>query len=395
MYEERVGNADGDMIYLTACALHGVRPDAVRISEMDLQALYDAAMRHMMTVVVYTALEEGAAFKNAAPEIVKKWKDAKNKAIRKNMLLEEESQRIFDFMEGQGIWYMPLKGSVLKQLYPGYGMRQMSDVDILFDSSYQLVIKKYMTGRGYETEMFGKGSHDVYKKTPVYNFEMHRLLFGKWCDPVWVMYYSKVKDRLKKDADNLCGYHFSDEDFYVYFITHAYKHYDGYGTGLRSLMDCYVYLSKKEDSLDWSYIQTELEGLKIAEFEKQCRFLSKKLFCNAALENVEYLTEKERKQAAEFLETGVYGSCQKRVEKGMKEILVRGEMSGLKSRWKYYLHRLFPDMEWYQVNEPFCFRHRWFIPFFCFYRVLRGMTVRRKMLIQEIRIVRRIRRKKN
>lgn len=41
-------------------------------------------------------------------------------------------------------------------------------------------------------------------------------------------YYSDIKNRLLSDKpEGSCGYHMSDEDFYIYIISHAYKHYSG------------------------------------------------------------------------------------------------------------------------------------------------------------------------
>ena len=49
----------------------------------------------------------------------------------------------------------------------------------------------------------------------------------------------------------------SDEDFYIYITSHAYKHYSGSGTGLRTLMDFYAYLNAKGDTFNLDYIWTE------------------------------------------------------------------------------------------------------------------------------------------
>ena len=53
--------------------------------------------------------------------------------MRKALLFDAERKGILDFMEQRGIWYLPLKGVVLKDYYPAVGMRQMSDNDILYD----------------------------------------------------------------------------------------------------------------------------------------------------------------------------------------------------------------------------------------------------------------------
>ena len=57
-----------------------------------------------------------------------------------------------------------------------------------------------------------------------------------------------------------------------------FKHFDGSGTGIRSLLDQYVYLNRLEDSLDFPYIDKQCEILGTADFEKENRDLCKKVF---------------------------------------------------------------------------------------------------------------------
>ncbi len=63
-------------------------------------------------------------------------------------------------------------------------------------------------------------------------------------------------------------------------MTHMFKHFDGSGTGIRSLLDQYVYLNRLEDSLDFPYIDKQCEILGIADFEKENRDLCKKVLNN-------------------------------------------------------------------------------------------------------------------
>ncbi|RHV09479.1 hypothetical protein DXB73_13790 [Clostridium sp. OM05-6BH] len=60
-------------------------------------------------------------------------------------------------------------------------------------------------------------------------------------------------------------------------MTHMFKHFDGSGTGIRSLLDQYVYLNRLEDSLDFPYIDKQCEILGTADFEKENRDLCKKV----------------------------------------------------------------------------------------------------------------------
>ncbi len=116
-----------DMLYLTSCALNNVIPDKNKIESMNLENLFEMCQFHSLTYIVCMALE------SVGMELPEYWTQAKAKAIRKVLLLDAERRKIFDFIDKNGIWYMPLKGVILKEYYPSIGMRQISDNDILCD----------------------------------------------------------------------------------------------------------------------------------------------------------------------------------------------------------------------------------------------------------------------
>jgi hypothetical protein len=382
-----ITNEVHSMLYLTTCALHGIVPEEEAISEVDLQELYKFCKSHSMTAIVCMALENTDVFHHAKPEMKKKWLDAKNKAIRKNIMLDAERSKLFTWMEEQGIWYMPLKGSVLKDLYPKVGMRQMSDNDILYDPAFQYEIRDYMVSQGYEVIRIGETNHDVYEKPPVYNFELHTALFGAKHDPKWESYYADVKARLLKDEGKSYAYHFQDEDFYIYMLTHAFKHYSDRGTGVRSLLDVYVYVWKKGDTLDWEYIRKETEKLGIAAYEYQCRVLSRKLFEKPDLAYENTLTKEERKMLSFFTSSGTYGTVTNRIKNRLEKLQPNDAPIRRKTRMKYYIQRLFPDMNWMKRYSPFCAKHPWSVPVIYVYRIFNILLFGRERLTGELQVV--------
>ena len=81
---------------------------------------------------------------------------------------KNEKAALFNRLEQEGIWYMPIKGAVLKDYYPEFGMREMSDYDILYDASRSDDLKRVMEGLGFSTERFDTTSnHDVFFKKPL------------------------------------------------------------------------------------------------------------------------------------------------------------------------------------------------------------------------------------
>lgn len=65
-------------------------------------------------------------------------------------------------------------------------------------------------------------------------------------------------------------------DTHVYIIAHAYKHFIFSGTGIRSLIDIYVY--NVSCSVDINYIKEQCKILGIQDYEKEAREMAYKLF---------------------------------------------------------------------------------------------------------------------
>ena len=144
------------VIWLTACALHGTVPDAERVSGMDLSDLLAAAGKHQLTAAVGMALQDAGIRDGPFAQAVAK-------AQRKSALLDADSAALYAQLERMGIWYMPLKGAVLKSLYPRYGMREMADVDVLVDPRRAKDVRIVMESLGFSRTSFGRGNHDVYR----------------------------------------------------------------------------------------------------------------------------------------------------------------------------------------------------------------------------------------
>lgn len=334
------------------------------------------------------------------------WEKDMAKAVRKVILFDAERARILSFMEQRGIWYLPLKGIILKKFYPSVGMRQMSDNDILFDEAFAEQVREYMVSLGYEVISFGEGNHDVYEKEPVYNFELHRALYGAAHDNNWEQYYRDVKERLIREEGSSYGYHMKPEDFYIYIMCHGYKHYQGGGTGIRTLLDFYVYLESLHSEMDFAYIEKECETLGLSEFEKRNRALCRKVFGDNAFAELpaeervpdtaahttkeiitKALSQEELDMLQYYMTSGVYGTFDRRIENNVKKYSKNGGSSKL----RYVIKRIFPGMETYQYY-PFFYKHKWLLPVCWLYRLLRVVfqRERRERILREADAVRKV-----
>lgn len=370
-----------DMIYLLACAVNSQVPDKDRVSAMDLDSLYKACKWHTLRATVFTALKSAGAEH-------RDFFQAYNKAVRKNILFDSEREAITSEMEKQGIWYLPLKGAILKELYPQIGMREMSDNDILYDSSRQNDLKNIMLSRGYIAESVGDSYTDVYKKPPVLNMEMHRALFQFGQDEKLFRYYEDMSRLMKRDDDKQYGYHFSDEDFYVYMTAHEYRHHIGGGTGIRSLVDCYVFMKAKEGTIDKSYIAEQFRQLGIEDYAQKRLSLAMKLFSSA---DTLSLTESEEKELEKYLLFGTYGTINNVGESSIKRYV---EKSGSRSKAGFIMSRLFPSMEFMKHHYPFFYKTKVLLPVGYVWRWIKGLSVNRDKFRAEMKALKKIDKKK-
>ena len=374
------------LIYLMACSLQGTKPEEALLANIDMEALLRLAKAHSVSAMVCMALEQTDAFQHAAETTRLKWLDAKNKAVRKNMLLDAERHQLEKEFAEHGIWYMPLKGSILKDWYPKFGMREMADNDILFDASKRKEVKAIFQGRGYTVKRYNKSNHDEYEKPPIYNFEMHVSLFPGTYKELTEQ-YENVKERLLPVDRTAYQFAFTPEDFYVFVLAHAHKHYSYSGTGIRTLADIYIVNQKLGGTMNWEYVDSELRGLGIFSYERESRELAQKLFGIAELPTEANLSEAEQQMLAYYLGASTYGTIENRTLNQMQKLQPDGGAITAHTKQKYLLSRIFPGREWCKACAPTVYKYPVLLPFFWVWRlVYRGITNRKKVT-QEIKAI--------
>ena len=391
------------VIYLAACALHGKAPKQEMVMDMELSDVYQTAHRHSMQAIAYMGLagvlpKMEAGLLNVEVSLLEEWKGSVAHSMKQAVLYDLESEKIRDFFESKGIWYAPLRGSVLQNDYPKLGMRQMADNDILFDPTRREELRDFMVQSGYRIGFFNREYPDSYIKNGIM-FDMHFELFMNTAGQKKLFdYYGNVKERLLPTEGTNCGYHFRQEDFYVYVIAHAYKHFSSGGNGLRSLMDLYVYNERNGKDLDWNYVNGELEKLGLLQYEQQAKALSQKLFSARGLEMLEsqpswesVLTEEEGMLLGVHVVSGTYGTTALRSQNELDALLERENVSFL-AKVKFCFVRLFPRPEYFRINYPRIYKTKVLIPFAVLWRILTRMILQPKKRINELKMV--IRKKK-
>ncbi|MGN1339463.1 MAG: nucleotidyltransferase family protein [Oscillospiraceae bacterium] len=199
------------------------------------ERVFGLAQKHSVAGMAYYAVETLKA--PPAGELAKQWRQVRDMALVKDITQLAELESISAAFSAGGVRFLPLKGCIIKHLYPQSDMRTMSDIDMLIDPENAEKARDIMAGLGYSCEHFGYDVHDVYHKPPVMSVEVHRELFGEEGQEFQCVF---------PDPWSLCGikdglrYDFGADAFFAYVLAHAVKHLEEGGTGIRTVMDLWV-----------------------------------------------------------------------------------------------------------------------------------------------------------
>lgn len=333
-------NAVYSYIKLLANYLNKKEASDLEISEEQYQFFYKLSKHHSLRAFLFQAIKNTKVIVNETH--LKELESYYYATLRKVVLFDKERKDLFKYLDNNEIDYLPLKGIIIKNFYPDVYTREFADNDILFSCKDDM-IKKYFKNRGYSVKVYRKSNHDVYTKKPFYNFEMHRALFEPREDNKRNVVYFKDyfnKTLVKQGHER----YLNDEDFYIYFTAHTYKHFANSGCGIRTLIDYYLYLKNKE--LDFNYINQELDKLEIKDFSNKIIALSNKLF------NDEALNEEEEEMLLYIASSGTYGTIEHNAAKNIEE----------KGKFRYYMSRIFPPMSFYKKMYPWAYKTKVLIP---------------------------------
>ena len=392
--QEELKNAGRYLIDLIRYSFHGEVPKE-KPEKCSWELVFRLAKSNSVENTVSPAIQR---YEQEIPEgIAKEWKAAQNQTIYRLIRFDLERKQILAKMAEAGLSVLPLKGIYVAGYYPFPGMRWMCDNDILYgyvetepEGGYRFrgqteqeenswnkraeqELQKIMEELGYKAEHLG-GAHDVYQKAPFFNFEMHHRLAE--ADSITGEYYQNPWKHAKQNDKNKQFYYFSDEDEYIYLITHAYKHFAHAGCGIRTLADEYAILSKKTE-LDWKYVKTELEKLELDTFEEKLRNTAQ----NAFSEKGELRCE-DWEMIFYMLGCGTYGTTGNMIRNRLKE-MKKNLREGEDVRQSYMRERVWISEAKMKEFHPFFYRYKIFRVFLPVYRVIKGMILHPRRLIAE------------
>lgn len=183
--------------------------------------------------------------------------------IRRSRNQMQQLQEVYKAFDLHGVDYMPVKGAVLKNLYPQPELRMMEDADILIREEQLPTIRQIMINMGME-ERAGDINESIWNH-PKLLLELHKTLISSQ--------FSEFLDYLRNSWDfaekepNGSAYRFREEAHFIFLIIHFAKHYMHGNISPKDVCDLWVFRNAYPD-LDESYIETILKKINILDFYK-------------------------------------------------------------------------------------------------------------------------------
>ncbi len=292
----------------------------------DFKMLYKLAQNHRVTAMVAPAVMKCKFADNQIKSIFGK-ELFKNSA--RYTAQERERQELSEEFSKNEIHHCFLKGSKVGAYYKNPDCRFMLDMDLYVESDKFKEAEAMLVSRGYEISTNGDDKDTGYIKKPFLIVELHKELkydYDKGYD-----YYKGAFERMYCSD----GYAMSmtNEDFYVYILSHTAHHFETAGTGIKSIVDHYFLRENLKPKCNPVILENALEEIGLKKFaekiDKLCDFWFKEAESDSLTEETsEYI-----------LLSGVFGN----ETNSYLSSVARGEYSD--SPNSYFFKRLFPPFK--------------------------------------------------
>ncbi len=331
-----------------------------KLSENTLSEIYKIAKRHDMAHFLAQTLEN---FLPADHELSAAFANQLQMAVYRYEQINYEYENLCKAFEKEKIFFIPLKGAVIRKFYPEPWMRTSCDIDILVDENDLGRAENACEALDYELQ--SRNFHDVSFSSPG---GVHLELHFSICENMKNLdkLLKNVKDHVRPARDT--GYEYAlDPDYFIFHnVAHSAYHFLQGGCGIRSVLD--LWLLRNNLEYDEERVKAFCRECGVEKFYLSLVQLSEVWFGGGARDE---LTDKLQNY---IFDGGVYGTIENRAS-------VSEHRGGrFRSLWWY----TFLPLSAMQVAYPILKKHKWLLPFYWVRRWLK-ILFRRGGVSQETR----------
>jgi hypothetical protein len=343
-------------------------PSAGSFTEKELVEILLLSRKHSLAHVTASALLNNGLADNS-PQ-----KDLFLRELYSAVYAQEKTSAVFErvccILNGNKIRYIPLKGAVIRDLYPQPWMRSSCDIDILVNksdlkSTVDLLIERF------EFTFKSESKHDVVLISEEgICLELHFRLIGDEKSPLYSDILKTVWESAVPASEDSYRYKLSDEVFYYYHILHMAKHFRLGGCGIRPFLD--LWLINRSECFDFSKKDSLLEKGKLADFEKNAKKLSEVWFSEKDHDEV------TRSMQNYIIDGGNFGSEKTRA-------FANSSRHG--GKYRYFLSRVFVPYSYLKGEYKILEKYPILTPFYEIRRIFSILLGKKKRLKNKQNVV--------
>lgn len=323
------------------CGTKLTEEDQSRYSPDMLQDLLDISFKHDIAHLLVLGLKQNGLIAKEQNSIEKHI----FKAVYRYENLNYEFNRLCTTLEKAQIPFLPLKGAVIRLLYPEPWMRTSCDIDVLVhEKDLQRAVEALRTDLSYKAEKY-RDYHDISLFSPKgIHLELH-FSIKENMESIDVL-LSKAWDYSDLVEGTKYQYRQTNEYFIFHHIAHMAHHFVSGGCGIRPLVD--LYFIKQKLSFDARKVQEFLSACALQKFYDSITklmkvWLEEKPHCDVTWKMQDYI-----------LQGGVYGSL-------VGNIAAKQGIKG--GKFRYAWSRVFLSTKLLENYYPCIKRHTWLAPF--------------------------------
>ena len=347
------------MFSMIANEIFGTEPslDASTLIDAPMaEQLYRLAKTHDMAHVVAIAMEKLSLNLPDDSVVLKKLQKQQMLAFYRYQTSQFELGAICDCFEEGGIDFIPLKGAVIRPLYPQPWLRTSCDLDVLVHpSDLDRAADLLATTLGYQKGTKNYHNISLYTASGVH-VELHFDLIEEMRHPAFIKILSRAWEYAAPVEGKQHHMAFSNEFFYFYHVAHMVKHFEEGGCGIRPFVD--LLLLGRSMTYDAEKKAKMLAEGSLTVFEENARRLAAVWFCGEPHNDLTAKTEQF------ILQGGVYGTVENKVA-------VQQQKKG--GRFAFVMAKIFPPYRVLKHQYPVLKKHCYLMPVFTVVRWFRWL----------------------
>lgn len=382
------------LIHIIKCILHEEEnvyemdfPD-----EIDFGRLYRIAKQHSVANMVAFSICKNT---KVTKDVIALFEEQRVAILRQHVFLKRAILELYEIIQKAKVKGIILKGAVLRDYYPNPFMRSMSDIDVYMEKEDIEKIGDMMVKCGFNEGVIGRSNHYEYIKYGVAKIELHPELvaldsaYGKNVYSRLGYQNTSIAQKLKiwSHTESINGRQYAvklePEYHYVYIIMHMMNHFLTAGTGMRSVIDVWIFNMRYKDKWDCKIVDDLLKEFGLSRFEKYAVALANKWFSYSRELNVDSQIDERVLSIFEdyILTSGTYGNFNNSITSQLKYD------TGISSKTALLFKNFFPSYAHMRSAYPIVAKNPILLPIMWGVRMFEILTKRKKLASVKINAI--------